>query len=131
MLGTLKKRERKDGRLLRVFRFEIIIFLPFMTLIRWTSRLDQPSICDAVAQAIEGCGLPYDYSRCTKEQFFAVIPRDPGLNRMAKVNVLAAWCDPSHSQIEIEISSEESVLRDSKSCWSVGQMLSRVIPQLD
>jgi len=102
-----------------------------MTLIRWTSRLDQPSICDAVAQAIEGCGLPNDYSRCTKEQFFAVIPRDPGLNRMSKVNVLAAWSDPSHRQIEIEISSEESVLRDSKSCWSVGQMLSRVIPQLD
>lgn len=102
-----------------------------MALIRWTSRLDQPSICEAVAQAIAGCGLPSDYSRCTKEQFFAVIPRDPGLNRKANVHVLAVWSDPSHRQIEIEISSDESVLGDSKSCWNVGQMLARTIPQLD
>jgi hypothetical protein len=102
-----------------------------MALIRWTSHLDQPSICDAIAQAIAGCGLPVDYSRCTREQFFAVIPRAPERNRAVNVNVLAVWTDPSHRQIEMEVSSDESLLSHTHVCADVSGMLLQCIPRFD
>ncbi len=101
-----------------------------MALIRWTSQLDQPSICDAIAQALEGCGLPVDFSRCTAEQFFAVIPRAPELNRAVNVNVLAAWCDASHREIEMEVSSDESVLGHTDVCGDVSGMLLNCLPRI-
>lgn len=102
-----------------------------MTLIRWISKVDDVSICDAMTSAINDCGLEFGFSRCTQEQFFAVIPRDLRFNRKANVNVLAAWTDASHREVEIELSSDETMLSHSESCLDVSKALSRNIPQID
>jgi hypothetical protein len=102
-----------------------------MTLIRWISKVEDASICDAMISAINDCGLEYEFSRCTREQFFAVIPRNLRFNRKANVNLLAAWTDARHNEVEIELSSNETSLSHSESCLDVSKALSRNIPQLN
>jgi hypothetical protein len=111
-------------------RFKAVMPWIPMTLIRWISKVDDPSICDAMISAMHQCGLEFEFSKCTQEQFFAVIPRDLRFNRKANVNVLAAWTDASHQEVEIELSSNETMLMHSESCLDVSKALSRNIPQL-
>jgi len=101
-----------------------------MASYRWISAIQQQSICDVLSDAMTAQRLDVDYSHCSKEQFFANIPYCKVKNRLSSVAVIAMWTDRKNKNIEIEVRSDESILRGQTQCEDVTAAMLKSLPAL-
>jgi len=101
-----------------------------MASFRWISAINQQSICDVLSDAMNAQRLDVDFSRCSKEQFFANIPYCKVKNRLSNVAVIATWADRENKNIEIEVRSAESILTGQTLCEDVTAALRKSLPAL-
>jgi len=90
-----------------------------MASYRWISAIQQQSICDVLSDAMTAQRLDYDYSHCTKEQFFANIPYCKVKNRLSSVAVIAMWTDRKTkiSRLKFVAMSQFSEVRLNVRTW--------------
>lgn len=98
-----------------------------MALFKWFSQIEGSCISSALQASVEELGLAIDPSLCHRGQLFASDPINALTRHHTRVTVLATWSDKSSHEVQIEVRSDEPLLRSGTRCETLATALKQAL----
>ena len=95
-----------------------------MAIVQWLERIEAPSLSETFAPLVQELQLEYLASVSSDSQLYATTPpAKVSRANSPRVSVLVMWTDRRGQEVQIEVRSDEPMLRPRTHCEHIAEKL--------
>jgi hypothetical protein len=99
-----------------------------MAVFKWMSRYPSYNQHSELQNVIENLGLAINDEISNPSQLFATNPNSARLKANTRITVLATWIDRNNHDLQVEVRSDEPMLRSGTRCEQIAKALQQSLP---